>query len=614
MLDSDKQFLLAQHRFALTGPQIPVWLDQSLNLEKPIYITAQTLTLRTALDLDRFAATLNRVVAENDALRLRFVESGGEVFQQVVSDVFVNLEFCDFSAERHPEAAANDWIEKILRKPLRATDFPLFKFALAKCATDRFIWLQKYHHLIIDGIGRQLVAARVAKVYDALSAGTEPPPAANSTYIAVAKAEEDQYLTSDSCAADEVYWRTRLIDFPGPLVSASAHLSEKSRSGRLTQLAYDLSREDFDALRAFARRQGSTVFKVVLCVTWCCFSRLYRNPDLVFGVPLGNRKGADARCTVGLFAKVMPFRLQLDPTMTFADALSALDIDLSKDLEHQRFPYHRINGMLRPHRHGTDGLYDVVVNSQRMDYGFSFGGASVTCSNCSSTFFVPWSITAFEYAAGDAIHIVIDYDPGRISSEEASRFLRSFRAILRSAPESATVAIGRLPMVSAEECVVLMRRGQGKRVSLPGTATLPMLLAHQAARSPNETALVCGEERLTYTELHARVDRLARKLVALGVGPDILVGISLPRTVVLVVAILAVHKAGGAYLSLDPGHPRERLRFMVEDSNTKIILTDRAQAALLSETGALLLLLDDELSPEDTQELPAVQPGNGVRA
>ena len=241
------------------------------------------------------------------------------------------------------------------------------------------------------------------------------------------------------------------------------------------------------------------MFKVVLCVTWCCFSRLYRNPDLVFGVPLANRKGADARCTVGLLAKVMPFRLRLDPTMTFADALSALDIDLSKDLGHQRFPFHYINGMPRPHRRRTDGLYDVVVNSQRMDYGFSFGGASVTCSNCSSTFFVPWSITAFEYAADDAIHIVIDYDPGRISSEEASRFFRSFRAILRSAPESATVAIGRLPMVSAEECVALMRRGQGKRVSLPGTATLPMLLAHQAARSPNETALVCGEERLTYT-------------------------------------------------------------------------------------------------------------------
>ena len=166
----------------------------------------------------------------------------------------------------------------------------------------------------------------------------------------MAKRGEDQYLASDTFEADEVYWGTRLIDFPGPLVWANAHLSEKSRSGRLARLAYDLSREDSDALRAFARRQGSTVFKVVLCVTWCCFSRLYRNLDLVFGVPLGNRKGADARCTVGLFAKVMPFRLQLDPTMTFADALSALDIVLSKDLEHQKFPFHYINGMLRPQR------------------------------------------------------------------------------------------------------------------------------------------------------------------------------------------------------------------------------------------------------------------------
>src|SRR5262249_13772151 len=163
------------------------------------------------------------------------------------------LGVCDFSTERHPETAASDWIERVLRKPLGPTDFPLFQFALAKFATDRFLWLQKYHHLIIDGIGRQLVAARVAKVYDALSAGTEPPPAANGAYIAVANAEEDQYLASDSFAADEVYWRTRLIDLPGPLVQADTHLSEKSRSGRLARFAYDLSREDSDALRVFAR-------------------------------------------------------------------------------------------------------------------------------------------------------------------------------------------------------------------------------------------------------------------------------------------------------------------------------------------------------------------------
>ncbi len=125
---------------------------------------------------------------------------------------------------------------------------------------------------------------------------------------------------------------------------------------------------------------------------------------------------------------------------------------------------------------------------------------------------------------------------------------------MQRAPEAAEIAIGRLPMVSAEERAALMRRGQGERVALPENATLPMLLAQQAERSPNATALVCGEERLTYAELHARADRLARRLVGLGVGPETLVGICLPRTIVLIVAILAVHKAGGAYLLLDPSY------------------------------------------------------------
>jgi amino acid adenylation domain-containing protein len=608
--DAGKQFTApTEFFFALTASQIPIWVDQSLYPQKPIYNVGQTLILRTAVDIKCFVAALERVVAENDALRIRLVERDSDIVQQVVNEVFVHLEFGDFSGEREPEAAARAWTEQVFWKPLGATDFPLFQFALAKLAADRFLWLQKYHHLIMDATGRRLVAARVAAVYDAISAGVEPPAADGGAYLALAKATDDQYLASSSWTADEEYWRTRFADLPEPLVRIDARLSEKSRSGRPTQLAWGLSREASDALRTFARSQGSTLYKVIFALVWCCLSRLYGRSDLVFGVPLANRKSAEARRTLGQFAKVMPFRPRLNTAMTFAAALSALDTGLSKDLEHQRFPFHYFNRLL-PRRRGPDGLYDVIVNFQRNDYGFSLGGASVTCSNSWVGFAVPWSITAFEYAADDAIHMVIAYDSGRIPSEEATRFLQCFQELLQRAPEAAEIAIGRLPMVPAEERAALMRRGQGQPVALPESATLPILLARQAARSPHATALVCGAERLTYAELHARADRLSRRLFALGVGPETLVGISLPRTIVLIVAILAVHKAGGAYLPLDPCYPQHRLVFMVEDSNTKIILTDAASAALLTRTGARLLLLDE--SQEDAREHSAFQLGNGV--
>ena len=130
----------------------------------------------------------------------------------------------------------------------------------------------------------------------------------------------------------------------------------------------------------------------------------------------------------------------------------------------------------------------------------------------------------------------------------------------------------------------VLQRGQGEHLTIPEGETLLTLLTSQATRSPNATALICGEDRLTYSELHARASRLAKWLVAYGVGPDTLVGICLPRTIDLIISIIAVHKCGGAYLSLDPSYPQQRLRFMVEDSNTEIILTDRSHAAQLTHT------------------------------
>jgi enterobactin synthetase component F len=192
------------------------------------------LILRAAVDIKCFAAALERVVAENDALRIRLVERDSDILQQVVNEVSVHLEFGDFSGERDPEAAARAWTEQVFWKPLGATDFPLFQFALAKLAASRFLWLQKYHHLIMDATGRRLVAARVAAVYDAISAGVEPPATDGGAYLALTKATEDQYLASNSWTADEEYWRTRFADLPESFVQILAPRSEKSPAGRPT--------------------------------------------------------------------------------------------------------------------------------------------------------------------------------------------------------------------------------------------------------------------------------------------------------------------------------------------------------------------------------------------
>lgn len=435
--------------FGLITPQAAIWLDQALHPAKPIYNTGQTLTICTALDPHLFAGAVSHVIAESDALRLRFSQSGTSVAQYVVREVDHDLEFLDFSAERDAERAAAAWIERAFWKPLLPTDFPLFHFALAKISERHFIWLQKYHHLIIDATGRQLVAARVARIYNALAAGNAPLLTGGPQYRQ-AKEAENEYLASERYNADAIYWRARFAEVGKRLVNADISRSDKSRSGRPVRLDCGFTPDDSATLRSLARSQSSTVFKIIIALAWSCFSRLYKNSDLVFGVALANRPGPEFKNMVGLFSKVMPFRPPLEGAMSLQKALSVIDAALANDLEHQRFPTQHVMRGLELRHPGRNTLFDVAINYVRSDYGFDFGGKPVSCSNLSAGFALPWSIMALEYGRDAPIRIVIDYDSGLIQSGEAMTVLRCFRTLLAHASDRPDLALAQLDMGANE--------------------------------------------------------------------------------------------------------------------------------------------------------------------
>lgn len=431
-------------RFGLTSPQMAIWLDQALHPQMPIYNTGQTLTISATLDLSRFAAAVRIVISESDALRLRFTQKGATIAQEIVDDVEHGLEVRDFTSLRDPEEGAKEWLERTFWRPLTPADFPLFRFAIAKVAVDRYIWMQKYHHLIIDATGRQIVASRVAAIYNRLSRGEDFLPVAKSSYRA-AKQAEDAYFESGQYQEDTAYWTQRFRDVPASLVKMDAAASEKLNSGRPTRLQLSLADQPWERLCAFARERKSSPFKIICALAWLCFSRLYDNPEPILGVALANRIGPEAKRTVGLFSKVMPFRLKIDPAIPVAAALIALDIQLGGDLKHQRFPTDHLHRDLQLRRLGRTGLFDAVINYVRNDYEFEVGGAPITCTNLSSGFASPWSIMALEYSSR-ALTLIVDYDQGRVSSDKAEGLLHSLQRLLIAIPDAADAPIGTLQL------------------------------------------------------------------------------------------------------------------------------------------------------------------------
>jgi nonribosomal peptide synthetase DhbF len=436
--------------FPLTAPQIDIYVDQMMHRGRPIYNTGQTLVFDVPWDgelkRELFFAALERVVHENDALRVRISRDGARLQQTVAGRIDVERRFADFSAE---PAAGICRLEQEFWNALQPSDFPLFQFLLMELDRSpqrrRFVWLQKYHHLVVDAASRQMVAARVAEIYDSLCRGVEPPPAGAGSYQLACELEAS-YLQSDAYHADAGYWRGRLAGNPDQIFAGSGAASARRTSGRPQRLACRLSLRESGGLRELARAHRATPFKLLVCIAWACVRKLYGKEDLVFGVAIANRP-PEAKRVVGLFSKVMPFRPRLRGDMDLAAALQAVDRDLAADLGHQRYPASHLDRALPPGQKRP--RHEIAINYVRTSYDFRLGGSPVTCDNLSAAFVEPWRIMALDYYEDRPLEIVIDYDDGLIPAPEAGRLFGALDATWRAAARGGASSLRDLALVPA---------------------------------------------------------------------------------------------------------------------------------------------------------------------
>src|SRR4249919_2122609 len=563
----------------LTAAQAAIWLDQHLFAGKPIYNTGQFLTIRDKLRLDLFETALRQAVADSPGLRLA-PRSGPAPFDLVLFD---------FRKEKDPLTAADQWMRSEMGKAIPLEDPALSHFAIIRISDDHTLWFQKFHHIIMDASSRRLLSERTAHRYRALRFDG-PLPALDATTPEELLDAERRYIASEGYEADCAHWLEQLAHWPGPLLETNRQKTERARSGRHARNTFKLKRSDFTRLEAAARRLGSSTFRAIIALNYTAFARVYDRYDILLGLELANRSDARAKQAVGYIARPLPMLLNLDPSTTIANAVREIDKIRARSYPHRHFPVEEIARQLWITRMGHNGLFDVIINYVPVACDFAFGDVPAEVTNLSSGFAVPWTITIADTGSGRDVDVTIDSDPGLISADLAGQLASCVETLLLQGLDDPDCPLGSLPILREATRAQISDFAAGKTVALPDGATLATLCAAQAERTPNAIALICGGQQLTFATLHEQAARLARRLAALGVRPGVVIGIALPRTPSLLVAVLAVHKTGGAYLALDPSYPAERIRFIVADAAAPIIITTATHAPIFADSGARLLL------------------------
>ncbi|MFE2219587.1 amino acid adenylation domain-containing protein [Streptomyces canus] len=564
----------------LSAAQRSMWFGQRLDsAARSAYNVGEYTEIHGPVDVDRFRTALCQVVAATETLRARFTADGEGVHQIVEPDPAWELTVVDLRDATDPGAAADAWREADLAVPFALEEAPLFRYALLRLGDEHWIWYHCYHHIAVDGFSCSLIAARVADTYTALVTGTaHTPPEAPLAPLVRA---DEAYRTDDRRTADSRHWAGVCADRPDP-VGLSDHPPRVSdgflrRTGHLADAAGDL-------VHSAAAHTGTRWSRVLIAATAAYLHRLTGARDIVLGLAVTARESDTERATPGMASNVLPLRLSVRPDTRAHDLVRQAAAATRQLLAHQRYRGEDLRRELDQFG-GDRRFFGPVVNIMAFGPELRFAGHPTTRHNLSTGPVEDLAVNVYERADGNGIRIDLDASTACYTDAELTAHHRRFTHF---AERFAAAVLGPGTPVGRVE-VTLPEESQAARLDGPvprtATGTVPALFAARVAATPTATAVVHGEQVLGYAELNARANRLAHRLLRLGVRPEDRVAVLMRRSEHLVVALLAVLKAGAAYVGLDPRAPAARTHRILDGTSAAVLLADGTTAAALGTDG-----------------------------
>ncbi|MGP3948727.1 amino acid adenylation domain-containing protein [Streptomyces sp. 7N604] len=589
-------------QLALTSAQTGMWLAQRFAVGLD-YSIAQYVEIRGTLDSHLFLQAARRAFDEADAAHVRFVETHGDPVQLLSAERACTVLCLDFTDRPRPAEAAQEWMADELDQPLSLEDGRILSLALLKVSEETHYWYLHAHHAVFDGFSGAVIVRRAADLYTALVEGR---PVAESPYGSLQDLLEydRDYRDSATFAADRAYWTERLTDRPAPVALGQAG---RGRTSSRLRVSAPLEQGRIEALQSLAASCGVPLSALFIAVELLHVARLTGERDIILGLPVTARTKA-IRSTPGMVSNVVPLRLTVDPDESLSGLLARAFTEMRLALDHQRYRYEDIRRDLKLSE-ASEPLVGPHVNLQIFDYELDFAGSRAKVHNLTNGPVEDLAFVVYSGTADMPWRVDLDANAELYTTEDLAVHQEAvLRLIDGLAVAHAGQQVGTLEVFAPEEGRRLLTEWNDTARKYPA-ATLPELFEAQASRTPGSTAVIYQGETLTYEELDARANALAHVLHELGAGPERLVALAVPRSVEMIVSLLAVLKSGAAYLPIDPDYPADRIAAMLTDARPAVLIsTADTVGHLPSADGMPRLLLDDPATQAALREAPAHRP------
>ncbi|WP_238965575.1 condensation domain-containing protein, partial [Pseudomonas sp. AF32] len=599
--------MVEAQRYLLSSTQQSVWLDQQLSPDSPSYNIGVTVEIHGAVDLALFTAALRAVVAQHDALRLIFSEHAGHVTQRVDDTVQGALAFHDWRAEPLARDAALARITQLNRTPFTLYDQLLWSMEWFQLSDTHALWNIRYHHLICDGTSVGLIGQAVSAAYNRLLQGQ--PPILDAELAQGYRdflARDQAFLDSVRYAKARDYWLEQFPALPAPLFQQAprANVGEPVPSA---QTIWRLGSERLERLSQWAKTQGATLSHGLSALLAYYFSRMTdQREQLVIGLPVHNRSNPLQKRTAGMFSSVLPLAVRVDPTLSFARAVQQVASQTLRSYRHQRYPLQTLHRELRARAGHPGHLFEVMLSVEQYPGDVHLGPARCalrTWHNGHERY--PLAIYLRHYEEKTEPLLEFNYDPRLFSADDMAAHLRRLQHLTDQLLADPDRPLAEASLLDAAEQQQVLHGFNASLRDYPADEPLHSLFEAQVRWRPEATALLDGDQSLSYRQLDRRAERLSAHLAACGIKAGDPVALALPRGMALIVSVLAILKRGATYVPIDRDAPLAHQTRVLADCGSGWLLVEGNDGPAVQD----VQLIDVAGSFEDAPNPPPQRAG-----
>ncbi|MBE8997966.1 amino acid adenylation domain-containing protein [Nostoc sp. LEGE 12447] len=587
----------------LSFAQQRMWFLYQLESQSPFYNEGLQLRVAGVLNVEALQQSINEIIRRHEILRTTFPAVDGKPLQVIFPSLALVMPVLDFQGIE--ESEVQQIVTKEARQPFDLSNGPLLRVTLLRLGSESHILVLIMHHIITDGWSMGIFIQELSTLYRGFTLSSPLLLPELPIQYADFAVWQRQWLTEEIQKQQLNYWKQQLADAP-PLLELP---TDKPRPAVQTfcgatqefQIDQNLSKQ----IKTFSQQSGATLFHTLLAAFVVLMFRYSGQDDICIGSPIANRNRREIEPLIGFFVNTLVLRNQIKGNPSFNEFLSQVRQVATSAYTHQDVPFEQVVEALQPERSlsynplfqvvfvlenfllDTLELPDVTLTPQFVERGTSQFDLTLAVWETKAGLIGSW-----------------EYNSDLFEADTIARMTSHFQTLLAAIIANPNQSIGELPMLSQPERHQLLVEWNDTYTPYPHSKCIHELFEEQVEKTPDAIAVVYENESLTYQQLNLRANQLAHYLQTLGVKPEVLVGICIERSPLMLVGLLGILKAGGAYVPLDPAYPQERLAFMLADAQVSVLLTQESLVTTLPPHQARVVCLDSATFSTIAENLP----------